>query len=79
MLEFFSFSNETTTLICADCLFFSWQQCTVDSTIFLLVLLSIQHIHNGTILWGTRKQKCKEIVFSKRLGSMLKYAQQTKY
>lgn len=52
MLKFFISSKGATTLICADCLSSSSQQCTVDSTIFLLVLLSIQHIHNGTILWG---------------------------
>lgn len=52
MLKLFSSTNEMASLICADCLSSSWQRCTVDSTIFLWGLLSIQHIHNGTILWG---------------------------
>ena len=78
MLKVFPSTNEMASLICADCLSSSWQRCTVDSTIFLWGLLSIQHIHNGTILWGTRMQKC-QVVFSKRLGSMLKNAQQIKY
>lgn len=42
--------NSTFIYVC--CLFSSLPQCTVDNTIFLLVLLSSQHIHNGTTLLG---------------------------
>lgn len=59
------------TFIYVYCLFFSLQPYTVDSTISLLVLLSVQHIRNGTTQWGTtnieREKVCDFAFFLKHL------------
>lgn len=50
-------------LIYVYCLFSSLQLYTVDSTISLSVLLSVQHIHSGTTQQGTIKTELKERVW----------------
>lgn len=77
------------TFIYVYCLFFSLQPYTVDSTISLLVLLSVQHIHNGTTQWGnlgyhslpfhrtTPDYKCSNVAHLDHRSSQLGYWNQT--